>query len=126
MADEKRQSDRIRLWLWRGAGVLIIIVFFTARFFMRDRLSIREVQVRHQDLITTVPTNGRVEPVMNYQFHSPAATIVKAVYVQPGDVVPAGKLLIQLDDLQAEARVATAESGVKAALAAQEAVTQNG
>jgi len=52
--------------------------------------------------------------------------MVKAVYVQPGDVVPAGKLLIQLDDLQAEARVATAESGVKAAQAALEAATHNG
>jgi HlyD family secretion protein len=126
MADERKQSDRTRLWLWRGAGVLIIIVFFTARFFMRDRLLVREVQVRQQDLIKTIATNGRVEPVVNYQFHSPAASIVKAVYVQPGDVVPAGKLLIQLDDLQARARVATAESGVKAAQAALEAATHNG
>jgi HlyD family secretion protein len=46
--------------------------------------------------------------------------------VQPGDVVPAGKLLLVLDDTQARARVATAESGVKAAQAALEAATHNG
>jgi HlyD family secretion protein len=126
MAEERKQSDRIRLWLWRGAGVLIVIVFITARFLMRDRLSVREVQVRHQQLVSTVPTNGRVQPDANYQYHSPAATIVKAVYVHAGDVVPAGKLLIHLDDLQAQARVATAESGVKAAQAAVEAATHNG
>jgi HlyD family secretion protein len=126
MAEERTQSDRIRLWLWRGAGVLIIIVFLATRFLMRDRLSVREVQVRHQELVSTVPTNGRVQPDVNYQYHSPAATIVKKVYVHAGDVVPAGKLLIQLDDLQAQARVATAESGVKAAQAAVEAATHNG
>jgi len=46
--------------------------------------------------------------------------------VQPGDQVPAGKLLIQLDDVQARARLASAESGVKAAQAAVEAATHNG
>jgi HlyD family secretion protein len=109
-----------------GAAVLIIIVFFTARILMRERLPVREVQVRHQELINTIPTNGRVEPLLNYEYHSPAATIVKAVYAQPGDAVPAGKLLMQLDDIQAKARLATAESGVKAAQAALEAATHNG
>jgi len=123
MAEEKRQSDRLRLWIWRGAGVFIVIVFFAARFLMRDRLLVREVQVRHQELVSTVPTNGRVEPDVNYQFHSPLAGLVKKVNVHPGDVVPAGKLLIQLDDLQAEARMATAESGVKAAQAMMESIT---
>jgi HlyD family secretion protein len=54
------------------------------------------------------------------------ATTVKAVYVLPGDKVPAGKLLIALDDLDAQARVATAESGVKAAQATLDAATHNG
>jgi HlyD family secretion protein len=40
--------------------------------------------------------------------------------------VPAGKLLLLLDDMQARARVASAESGVKAAQAALEATTHNG
>jgi HlyD family secretion protein len=109
-----------------GAVVLIILVFFTARFLMRDRLPVREAQVVHQELINTVPTNGRVEPEANYQYVSPVATTVKAVYVQPGDQVPAGKLLIELDDVQAWARLATAESGLKAAQAEVEAATHNG
>jgi HlyD family secretion protein len=124
MAEQREQAGR--LWLWIGAAVFIIIVFFTARFLMRDRLPVREVRVGHQELINTVPTNGRVEPEANYEYHSPVATTVKAVYVQAGDQVPAGKLLMQLDDVQARARVATAESGVKAALAAVEAATHNG
>ena len=76
--------------------------------------------------MSTISTNGRVEPVVNYQIYSPIATTVKAVYVQPGDMVAAGKLLMVLDDMEARARVASAESGVKAAQAALEAATHNG
>jgi HlyD family secretion protein len=124
MAEERTQSGR--LWLWVGAAILLILVFFAARFLLRERLPVREAQVSRAELINTVPTNGRVEPEVNYQINSPVATTVKAVYVQQGDQVPAGKLLMVLDDLPARARMATAESGVKAAEAALEAATHNG
>jgi HlyD family secretion protein len=126
MTEERKQSDRLRLWLWRGAGILIVIVFFTARFLMRDQLLVREAQVSRQELVNEVSTNGRVEPENNYEFHSPVSTTVKAVYEQPGDQAPAGKLLVVMDDVQARARLATADSGVKAAQAALYAVTHNG
>jgi HlyD family secretion protein len=124
MKEEIKHS--VRLWFWRGSFVLIIIVFFVARSLMRDRLPVREAQVSPQELVNTVSTNGRVEPEVNYEFHSPLSTTVKAVYVQPGDLVPAGKLMVVLDDVQARARLASAESGVKAAQAAVEAATHNG
>ena len=124
MPEEKVQTGR--LWLWLGAAVVIILVFFATRYLTRDRLPVREAQVMHRELINTIPTNGLVEPEKNYEVHSPIATTVLAVYVQPGDQVPAGKVLMQLDDTQARARVATAESGVKAAQAAVEAATHNG
>ena len=106
--------------------MLLIIVFFTTRSLMRDRLPVREAQVQRQQLESNVSTNGRVEPEVNYEIHSPVSTIVKAVYAQPGDQVPAGKLLMLLNDVAARARLATAESGVKAAQAAVEAATHNG
>jgi len=124
MAEERKQTSR--LWPWLGAGIVVIIVFFTARFLMRDRLPVRAVQVGHERLVDTVSTNGRVEPVVNFEFHSPIAAIVKNVYVLPGDQVRPGKLLLELDDLQARARVATSMSGVKAAQASVEAATHNG
>jgi len=124
MIEDKKQLSR--LWIWLGAAVVIVIVFFAARSLMRDRLPVRAVQVGRQELVNTVSSNGRVEPEVNYEFHSPVATSVKAVYVQPGDAVPAGKLLLVLDDVEARAKVASAESGVKAAQAAVEAATHNG
>ena len=115
-----------RRWLWLGALVLLILVFFTVRSFTRDRLLVRVAEASHSPLASTVSTNGRVEPEINYEIYSPVSTTVKAVYAQPGDQVPAGKLLMTLDDIQARARAASAESGVKAAQAAVEASTHNG
>jgi HlyD family secretion protein len=126
MAKDRNPSDRLRLWLWRGLAVLLVILFFTARYLMRDVLPVREIQVTRQALVNTVSTNGRVEPETNYAFYSPIATTVKAAYVQPGDTVPKGKLLMVLDDVDARARVATAESGVTAARAAMDAAAHNG
>jgi HlyD family secretion protein len=124
MAEERKQT--LRLWLWRSLAIIVILVFFISRYLLRDQLPVREVQVSRQALMKTVSTNGRVEPEVNYEIHSPLATSVQAVFVQPGDLVPAGKLLLELDGEQARARVASAESAVKAAQAAVEAATHNG
>ena len=124
MARERKELDR--RWLWLGAAILLVVVFFAVRSLTREHLQVRVAQVAHEPLASTVSTNGRVEPETNYPFYSPIATTVKAVYAQPGDQVPAGKLLLERDDTQARARLATAESGVKAAQAALDAATNNG
>jgi HlyD family secretion protein len=124
MTQERKRLDR--RWLWLGALLLTIAVFFSVRSLTRDRLPVRVAAAAHVSLVSTISTNGRVEPELNYEVHSPIATTVKAVYVEPGDEVAAGKLLLVLDDVQARAREATAESGVKAAQAAMEAATHNG
>src|ERR1017187_660370 len=124
MAQERKQWDR--RWLWGGVVILLVVVFVSVRSLTRERLQVREAQVARQPLASTVSTNGRVEPEMNIEIPSPLATTVKAVYVQPGDRVPAGKLLMVLDDIQARARLSSAESGVRTAQAALEAATHNG
>lgn len=89
MAQERKQS--IRLWFWRGSFILLIAVFFGVRALTRDRLAVRVVTAAHLPIVSTISTNGRVEPEMNYEVHSPLATVVKAVYAQPGDQVAAGE-----------------------------------
>jgi HlyD family secretion protein len=124
MAEEIKQKSR--LWLWIGAAVLLVAVFFVARVLTRDKMPVHAASAVRAELVGTVSTNGVVEPVDAVEFHSPAATSVKAIYVQQGDEVPAGKLIMQLDDVNARARVATAESALRSALATQEAVHQGG
>jgi HlyD family secretion protein len=124
MAEARTQTSR--RWLWIGAAVILVVVFLSARYFLRDRLPVKLALVSRATLQNTVSTNGRVEPMVNYQFFSPLATTVKAVYVQEGDQVRTGKLMVTLDDMQARAQVATAESAVKTAQANLDAATNNG
>src|SRR5579863_2489115 len=113
-------------WVWLGAAVILVLVFFSVRSLTRERLQIRVVEVSRQSLESTRSTNGRVEPEEYFEVHSPLATTVKRVFVQTGDEVAAGQLLLAMDDIQARARVATAESAVKAAQAALETARNNG
>ena len=124
MTQERKQS--VKLWFWRGLAVLLIIVFFTVRALTRGQLRVRVAEATHTQLVSTISTNGRVEPEVKYELHSPISTTVKEVYVQPGDQVASGKSLMVLDDLQARARAASTESGVRAAQAGLEAATHNG
>jgi len=124
MAEARTQTSR--RWLWAGLAVFLVVVFLVARSFLRERLPVRVGRVERVTLVTTVPTNGKVEPVANYEFYSPLATTVRDVNVQAGDQVRAGKLLLKLDDAQAAAQVAAAESGVKTAEAALYVATHNG
>jgi len=124
MSNERKELNR--RWLWLGAAVVLVLVFFSVRALTRERLTVRVEELEHEPLASTVSNNGRVEPLGNHEIHSPIATTVKEVFVQPGDEVKAGKLLMVLDDVQARARLASSESGVKSAQAALDAVAHNG
>src|SRR5579871_758979 len=99
MAQERKQLSW--RWTWLGAALILVLVFMSVRSLTRTRLEVRAAEATHQPLRSTISTNGRVEPVSNYPIPCPISTTVKALYVQPGDQVPAGKLLMQLDDVQA-------------------------
>lgn len=124
MAQARKQLDR--RWLWVGAIIVLVAVFFTVRALTREHLQVRVAQAAREPLASTVSTNGRVEPEHNVECHSPLATTVKAVLVHPGDHVKIGQLLMVLDDVQAQARLASARSGLASARAGLDAVLHNG
>jgi HlyD family secretion protein len=92
----------------------------------RARLPIRVALVERGEIVSTISTNGIVEPQLNFEAHAPYSGLVKAVYIHEGDLVPAGKLLVAMDDTEARARVAAALSGLRAAQANYEALTKGG
>ncbi len=126
MAEDKNRTSRSRLWLWVSLGLILIVVFLTTRYLLRDQLAVRVSAVGHEELRNTISTNGRVEPSTDYSFYSPISTTVKSVNVKPGDKVKVGQVLMVLDDLDARAREATAMSGVKSAQSALDAALHNG
>jgi HlyD family secretion protein len=124
MAEARTQMSRV--WFWAGAAVVLVAVFLVARYFLQDRLQVRVARVERESLQDTISNTGRVEPSTPYPFYSPLAATVKSVSVHEGDTVPAGKLILTLDDVAARAQVASAESAVKAAQASYDAATHNG
>ena len=73
-------------------AVVLVAVFFVARDLLREKLVVQEAQAVREVLKSTESTNGKVEPEKNYDFYSPLATTVKAVYVQSGDRVAGGQI----------------------------------
>jgi len=100
------------------AGIVLAVValgVFGIRSFTRDLVEVRVSPVTHQNLISTTPTNGRVEPIEFFQAHAPAPGVVKEIHVEVGQKVKKGDLLIKMDDSDAVARVAATESSLRTA-----------
>jgi HlyD family secretion protein len=62
-----------------------------------------------------VSTNGRVEPLQNFEAHAPIGTTVKKLLEREGEHVKKGQLLVQLDDAKARSQAAQAKAQVLAA-----------
>lgn len=77
-------------------------------------------------LISTLSTNGRVEPIDNFAAYSPKPSIVKAIYAHEGEKVAAGKLLLSLDDSNAKSEVAAALAAERGAQAQLQALQHGG
>src|SRR5215469_3615327 len=85
-----------------GAAALGI---FAIRGFTKDVVEVRTAPVTHQNLISTISTNGRVEPIEFFQAHAPGPGVVKEIFVTVGQKVKKGDSLIRMDDSDTVARV---------------------
>ncbi|HWC16788.1 MAG TPA: efflux RND transporter periplasmic adaptor subunit [Terriglobales bacterium] len=127
MAERNRTNGNGR-HVWRFVIVAIAAVVVLAAFISsrRGSVPVRYDHVTKQDLVTSISTNGKVEPIQNFEAHSPAPTTVKRLYVREGQQVHAGELLMQLEDSDVRAQAAKALAQVKAAEADQHAVQSGG
>jgi HlyD family secretion protein len=106
-------------------GVLILIVVLV-RSFTRDVVEIRAAAVSHQNLVSSVPTNGKVEPINAFPAHAAAPGVVAKIYVTVGQKVKPGELLLRMDDSDAIARVAAAKAALSTAQANLHDLEQGG
>ncbi len=118
LSQEPRKQSR-RFWIVLALALLAGAALL--RYFTRSVVTVRTATADRGRLISTLSTNGKVEPTHNFAAYSPRQGTVKAVYVHEGDKVPTGKLLLALDDSQARSNVASslaAERGAQAELQA--------
>jgi HlyD family secretion protein len=112
--------------LWSIFLALVVAVFIIVRVSTRAEVEIRVTTAGHQNLLSTVSTNGKVEPIEQFQAYAPAPSTVAKVYVQVGQKVKKGDLLMKLDDADAVARLATANATLSGAQANLHDIDQGG
>ncbi len=118
---------RPRRW-WVTALVILAAVIVLAAFVSRrdDAVLVRTAVVEQSKIRSLVSTNGKIEPVNNFEAHAPVATSVRRVFVKEGDSVKEGQLLVVLDDADARAQAARAQTQLRAAQADLSAAERGG
>jgi HlyD family secretion protein len=87
---------------------------------------VRTTTVERGPIRSLISTNGKIEPIENFEAHSPVPTTVKRLYVKEGDRVHKGQLLLQLDDADLRSQAARAQAQMKAAQADESGITHGG
>ncbi|HEV3512465.1 MAG TPA: efflux RND transporter periplasmic adaptor subunit [Candidatus Sulfotelmatobacter sp.] len=113
-----------RRWIWLAALVVLLLILYS--YLHQTPLKVRATKVERGSIRSVISTNGKVEPIQNFEAHAPIATTVKRLYVKEGDHVRQGQLLLQLDDTDIRSRAARAQAQVKAAQANQAALKTGG
>lgn len=108
------------------AAAVVALFVFSGWMMRRGVVAVHAEKVTRQPISSFISTNGKVEPVQNFEDHAAAAGSVKKVFVNEGDHVKAGQLLVQLDDTDARAQEAKAQASLSAARAALDAIKSGG
>ncbi len=116
-----------RRWWVTALAILTAVIVLAAFVSRRDEgVPVRTVVVEQGTIRSLVSTNGKIEPVNNFEAHAPIATSVRRVFFKEGDSVKKGQLLVVLDDADARAQAARAQTLLKAAQADFSAAKRGG
>ena len=103
------------LTLWAILLTVAILAYIIFRSTSRDLIEVRASTVDHQNMVSSISTNGKVEPIGEFQAYAPAAGVIAKVYVDVLQKVKAGDLLIKMDDSDAVAKLASANAALRTA-----------
>ena len=120
-------SSQPRRWPATILAVLAAVGLLAAFVSHRDEsVPIRTAQVEQGQIRSLIATNGKIEPVTNFEAHAPVSASVERVLVKEGAEVRKGQLLVVLDDADARTQAARAETQLKAAQADLAAIERGG
>jgi HlyD family secretion protein len=108
-----------------ATGVVAIGVLIPL-FSRRPSLLVHTALVERGSIRSLISTNGRVEPIDNFEAHAPIATTIKRLLVKEGDHVHKGQLLLQLDDANIRSEEARARAQLTAAQTDQTEIKTGG
>src|SRR5579862_6214332 len=113
-------------WLMR-ASIIVAGVLLLASFMSRgDSVPVRTATAQRMDIRSVVSTNGKVEPLQNFEAHAPVGTTVNVILVKEGQHVKKGQMLVKMNDADARSEAARALAQVRAAQAENSATERGG
>ncbi len=127
MANAKKRKLNTA-WIWVAAAIALVLVFYAVRMATRTRIPIRTARAERSELMSTIATNGKVEPQPQVYFeaHAPYSGLISKLYVHGGDHVTQGTLLLSMDDTDARTRLAGAVAALRNTQETYNAMLQGG
>jgi HlyD family secretion protein len=113
-------------WVIVIAAIVVALILLMSLSMGRGQVQVRAARASRDTITASIATNGRIEPINNFEAHAPASATVKKVSIIQGDWVKAGQFLLQLDDSEARAQLARAQAQLKGAEAELQAVSSGG
>ncbi len=106
------RNRRLGTWIAAIAAAVVILAAFASR---TRETPVRAQRAVRETIVASIATNGKVEPVNNFEAHAPAPITVKQLLVREGQAVKSGELLLRLDDAAAREQAARALAQLRAA-----------
>jgi len=111
--------------LWT-AGVVAAVILLASFASRDDSVQVVTATVHRGNIRSLISTNGKVEPINNFEAHAPSGTVVKRVLVKEGDHVKKGQLLVELDAATAQSQAAQALAQIRASEADMNSIQHGG
>ena len=115
-----------RPWVLWAIGIGIAVLLLASFASRDDSVPVMTATVSRNRIRSVISTNGKVEPVQNFEAHAPIGTTVKRVLVSQGNHVKKGQLLVELDAAAARSQAAQAVAQIRAAEADLTATERGG
>jgi HlyD family secretion protein len=113
-------------WLLWTAGIVVGVVLLASFMSRGEVVPVRAAVAQRSAIRSAVSTNGKVEPIDNFEAHAPIGTTVKKLLVHEGEKVKKGQLLLQMNDVDARSAAARALAQIRTAQADLSAVQSGG
>lgn len=118
------KSKRFRLvFLILGTLSILVVGFIAFSNVFHTEASVpqeRLVEIQRGDLALAVVATGSIEPVTTVQLKSKSSGLVQSIYVEDGDLVQEGQILMELDKELLRAELREAEANRLAVVARQQ------
>jgi HlyD family secretion protein len=104
---DRRLRNRIVIFLLLAGLAAIFLVWLSGR---KPAAKISAVTPTRENLVSSISSNGKVEPISPHVMRAQLDTFVKKIYVTEGQTVKKGQLLLELNVKEATAQLAETRS----------------